>query len=221
MPLFTLPSDRSRACIFGRTGSGKTVFATWLLSHASIDTQPWIIIDYKRDSYLKSLPYVQKIKLGELPREPGLYIIAADFGQEDDVDVYLHRMIARGDIGLFTDEGANLPHQQPRYTGLRTIFAQGRSKRVPVIFATQRPAWINRSVLSESDFFSLFDLSVSEDRQRANSFMPDEVRQRGLDEYHSYWYDVKRKALMIVRPVDEPDTIARLAERLRPRIVMI
>ena len=49
------PDDSHRHAIFGRTGTGKTVFGLWCLSQRSYDKIPWIIIDFKRDMIFKIL----------------------------------------------------------------------------------------------------------------------------------------------------------------------
>jgi len=217
---FRLPNSRERAVVMGRTGSGKTVFMTWLLSHASIDERPWIMIDHKNDGYLSKLPRSREIRLGELPKYPGIYIVKPSFKDDERVDEYLHEILQRGNIGIFTDEGASIPQREPKFTGLKAIFAQGRSKRVPILFATQRPSFINRSVFSEGDFYACFHLQHGGDRDRAREFMPAQVENR-LDEYCAHWYDVKSDAYYIVRPVDQDETFERIDERLRPRQTLL
>jgi DNA helicase HerA-like ATPase len=219
---FKLPNATERAVIFGRTGSGKSVFMVWLLSHASIEERPWIILDYKQDHYLKSIPYAQKLKLGDLPKKAGIYIVNIDYRNdaEETVDDYLFSILKRGNIGVFIDEGSNLPQREPKYRGLKAIFAQGRSKKVPFLFATQRPAWINKSVLSEADYYVSFALATDSDKARVKEFMPEEATGP-LAAYHCHWYDIKQDAYFMVRPVNEDETFNRLSERLKPKIRLI
>lgn len=219
---FKLPGATERAVIFGRTGSGKSVFMVWLLSHASIDERPWIILDYKQDRYLKSIPYIKPLALGKLPKEPGVYLVNVDYRNDDEteVDEYLFDILRKGNIGVFTDEGSNLPQREPKFRGLKAIFAQGRSKRVPFLFATQRPAWINKSVLSEADYYVSFALATDGDKARVREFMPDQVA-RPLATYHCHWYDIKQDAYFTVSPVNEDETFDRLSERLKPKIRLI
>ena len=221
MTKFRLPSRTERVAIFGRTGSGKSVFALWLLSLHSIEDQPWVILDYKKDKYLRSIPYIREIDLGEIPKHAGIHIIDVDPKTDDgEVDDYLYSLLKKGNIGLFCDESASIPQREPKYRGLKSVFAQGRSKKVPVILATQRPSWINQSVLSEADYFATFHLAKADDRARTKEFMPDDVERR-LDDYHSHWYDVKKDELLIVKPVNEEQTFDRLSERLKPKVRLI
>jgi len=213
---FKLPNSRERVAVFGRTGSGKTVFMTFLLSRASITERPWIIIDHKNDDYLTKLPYAEQIKLGTLPKYPGLYIVKPSFQQDEEVDAYLHSILRKGNIGVFTDEGSSIKQAEPRFTGLKSIFAQGRSKRTPILFATQRPAWINKSVLSESDYFACFHLQTQQDKDRVHDFMTILDEETPLDRFHCHWYDVKQDRYFRLSPVNEQETLQVLEDRLKP-----
>lgn len=214
--MFDLPRISDRVAVFGRTGSGKTVFLTWLLSMATIDEIPWIVIDNKRDGYLRALPRVREIAVGELPRAPGLYIAHPGVNDDDAVDTWLHAILRRGRTGVFTDEGASLPQREPKYRGLKALFAQGRSKQTPVLFATQRPSFINRSILSEADFFALFRLQHADDRDRAGRFFPDRLGDARLPAYHAHWYDVKRDDYYRLTPVDPDAILETISDRLAP-----
>lgn len=214
---FRLPGISERAVVFGRNGSGKTRMLIWLLSHASIETIPWVIVDYKKDKELVSLPRVKKIKVGELPRHPGVYIMQPSLRTDiDTMDEYFHRVLEQGNVGIFTDEGKSVPQQEPRYTAFAALLAQGRSKRTPVLFATQRPAWINKSLLSEGDYYALFHLQNADDKERVHKFMPPNIETR-LDDYHSHWYDVKQDKYFVLGPVSQDETLERFEERLKPR----
>lgn len=216
-PSFRLPSNSERTFVMGRTGSGKTVFMVWLLSRQNIEDYPWIILDYKRDGYLASIPHSNEIKLGEIPRYPGVYRVVLDYQEtEEDVNDYLFKILRKGRIGLFADEGKNIPQSEPRFKGLSAVFSQGRSLKVPVLFGTQRPSWINKSILSESEYFANLGLQNREDVKKAREFMPN-VAENPIEEYHVHWYDVRQRANFTIRPVDEAQTFQLLDERLRPR----
>lgn len=216
MPEFRLPNISERAMIFGRNGSGKTVFMTWLLSRSSITEIPWIVIDHKQDAYLAGLPRIKQIEMNELPRHPGLYLLKADYRRDPSIDALMSRILEKGNIGVFDDEAASIPQSEPRFVGLKSIFAAGRSKRTPMLFGTQRPSWINKSVLSESDYFAGFYLQNEDDMKRAQKFVGKRFDER-LPPYHAHWYDVKQDAYFRVRPVDEAETMQVLDERLKPR----
>lgn len=213
---FRLPDATKRAVVLGRTGSGKTLFMRWLLSVATIETMPWIIFDYKQAGDFSDIPFAQKIEAGYLPKMAGVYIVEPTFSDEEQIDNYLFNILRHGNIGVMFDEGASIPQREPRFLGLKTVLAQGRGKRVPVIFGSQRPRHINKSLLSEGDFFALFHLSYQSDVDAVREFMPKRVMQP-LDDFHSYWYDVRKDKLFVLGPVNDDDTLERFENRLQPR----
>lgn len=215
MSSFRLPDATKRTVVLGRTGSGKTLFMRWLLSLMPLETMPWIVFDYKQAGDF-DIPYARRIKIGTLPREPGLYIIEPSFNDDEKIDAYLFGLLRHGNTGLLFDEGAAVPQREPRFLGLKTVLSQGRGKRVPVIFGSQRPRHINKSLLSEGDFFARFHLSYDGDIASVNEFMPKAAAEP-LDDYQAYWYDVGKDRLSILLPVDDDATHARLEDRLKPR----
>lgn len=213
---FRLPAPSHRAVVLGRTGSGKTIFMRWLLSMSAIETMPWLIFDYKQAGDFSDIPYSKDIRIGDLPREPGVYILRPTFSDEEKIDRYLFEILRHGNTGILFDEGASVPQREPRFLGLKTVLSQGRGKRVPVIFGSQRPKHINKSLLSEGDFFARFHLSYDGDASYVGEFMPA-TASGTLDEFHCYWYDVGKDRLSILQPVDDELTAQRFEERLRPR----
>lgn len=202
--------------MLGRTGSGKTLFMRWLLSLMPIETMPWVVFDYKQAGDFSDIPYTHKIRVGELPTRPGVYICEPSFYDDEKVDSHLLDILRHGNTGVLFDEGAAVPQREPRFLGLKTMLSQGRGKRVPVIFGSQRPKHINKSLLSEGDYFARFHLSYDGDADAVNEFMP-KASQEPLDDFHSYWYDVGKNRLSILGPVDDDLTAERFEDRLKPR----
>jgi hypothetical protein len=213
---FRLPNASNRTVVFGRTGSGKTVFMKWLLSHQEIDRFPWVIIDYKQDGEYQDIPFVRECAIGELPSRPGLYIMSPGFGDDEKIDAYFYNCLRKGGHGTLVDEGMSAPQAEPRFRGLRTLLAQGRSKLAPVILGSQRPRRINKSLLSEGDFFARFHMSFGDDLDYTREFMPLETNAP-LDEYHCHWYDVRRDTRFVVAPVNPDDALERLQSKLEPK----
>jgi hypothetical protein len=187
---------------------------------SAIETMPWIVLDYKQSGDFTDIPFSHDLKLGQLPKEPGVYVVEPGYTDDEKVDKYLFDILRRGNIGVLFDEGASVPQREPRFLGLKTMLSQGRGKRVPVIFGSQRPRHINKSLLSEGDYFARFHLSYDGDCKAINEFMPTGADVE-LDDFHCCWYDVGKDRLFIMSPVDDDLTLDRFEERLKPRRRML
>lgn len=210
------PKTDERTVIIGRTGSGKTFMEMFLLSEANFDETPWIIFDFKGDSFIQELinrGYAKLIPLGELPTEPGLYVVRPLPGDDEEVETYFWEIWKRGNIGVAIDEIYMI---DPYSESWRAILTQGRSKNIPGIMLTQRPKRISPFNFSEASHIVLFDINWQKDRDTAGEHMPIDKDVR-LAEYHSRWYDVNRNRLFHVHPAPEREAIlARFAARLPP-----
>jgi hypothetical protein len=212
---FRLPNNSERVTVVGRTGSGKTVFGMWLLSRSQFDKQPHIVVDYKLDENINAIDRIKEIGLNEkIPTKAGLYIIHPRGSiDEDAVDKWLWNIWATENIGLYVDEGYSIPDKG----GLEAIYTQGRSKHIPIITLSQRPAWISRYVFSEADYYSVFHLNDERDKQTIGRFTPWGTRAKPLPEYHSRWFDVKSQSSFYLQPVPKVDEIQnRISDRLGP-----
>lgn len=220
MPQFSLPRLDQRVAVVGRTGSGKTVKACWLLSLAEYDKQPFIIVDYKRDKLIADIPAIELGLHERLPKQPGVYVVRPDpRGDEKEIEAWMWKVWERERIGLFFDEMYLLPQQSRAYRAIQT---QGRSKRIPTISLSQRPFWVPKFTLSEADYYSLFWLQHVDDRKSVNGFVPSNIAHTKLDEYHSHWYDLKQDHVFIIKPVPSEDEILDTFEtRLKPNRKMV
>lgn len=213
-PTFRLPRDDQRIAVMGRTGSGKTQFAAWLLSEASIDRMPWVIFNTKRDKLLLQIPHVEEIGLHEkVPKAPGLYMVSPTPSEDEETEAFLWKIWTKEKTGVYADEAYMIP-EKGAYNALLT---QGRSKRIPMINLVQRPAWVSRFVFSEADYYSVFHLIDRKDHERVRGFAPIDFSQE-IPEYHSWYHDVAQHATFGLRPVPDGDTILeRFEDRLKPR----
>lgn len=214
---FSLPLTSQRVLVAGRTGSGKTQLAAWLLSKSPLDQMPFVIIDYKRDALLNAVSRIKRIGYGDIPDRPGLYMLQPEPSHDAAVDDWLRRVWRKQNIGLYVDEAYQIPHRPP-FQSFNVICMQGRSLNIPAIVSTQRPAWISRYALSEADHYAVFHLNDVEDRRRIGSFLPAAALESRKPEFHSIWYDVKRDGLFHLLPVPDGATIlAEIETKLTPR----
>ncbi len=189
MSTFRLPSDSQRI---------------WQLAHRDYDTKPWIIYDFKGDELIADIEGAYDLALTDpIPEKPGLYIVHPTHSDDDAVEDQMWRILDAQNVGVFIDEGYMIGKNNK---GFRTILTQGRSKHVPTITLTQRPVWMDRFVFSEADFFQIFQLNHKQDIKSVNDFIPHNISQR-LPDYHSYFYDVPRDVIAIMKPVPDRDAI--------------
>lgn len=202
-PEFKLPDDSQHTTIIGRTGSGKTQLAAFLLSQANFDEMPYIIVDYKGDALLNSVGAKAISIHADPPREPGLYIAHAIADADDEaMNGFLWKIYAQENTGIYFDEGfmvAKLPALGP-------ILMQGRSKKIPCFIVSQRPSWMNRHAFSEASHFAVFHLNDRRDQMKVKEFFRNYKEDR-IEKYHAQWYDVNQDENFTLQPVPNADTI--------------
>lgn len=215
---FRFPDATRRTFITGSTGSGKSQFATWLLSTRNILDRPWVIMDPKCDPLIAELP-AQELPFGSKPpREPGLYVIHPIPELHDAwIEQFLWQCWKQEDIGLYIDEGYMIPRTSK---AMKALLTQGRSKHIEMIMLSQRPAWCHPMMISESDFLAIFRLNLIEDRERMSKATTMNI-EKGLPDFHSRWYDVGRDKGFMLKPVPESDEIIDAFERFKKRTVKV
>jgi hypothetical protein len=229
-----LPSISDRLTLIGATGSGKTVAGLWHLSRQPIDAMPWLVIDYKGDENINTIPYAQHVALGA-PLLNGVYIVHPMLRDKDELEDYLWQVWSQEDTGIMVDEGFMLSDSE----AFNTILMQGRSKRIPVIVCTQRPVSVSRFVFTEASFIQVFRVIDKRDRKTIAEFTPifqpatalrrvarasgtREQKQHEdwmLPPFYSYYYDVARHKLTTLKPVDTMQKIrGTFSQKLKPVI---
>ena len=199
MAALRFPDDTERHAIVGMTGTGKTTFGLWCLSKRAYHVRPWVIIDFKCETIIADIPRVEEIDIaGKVPKRKGLYVVRPTPSDIDDglVTDFLFRVWERENTGLFIDEGYMIPRLDK---GLRTVLTQGRSKHIPIISLSQRPAFISPFLLSESEYKSTFYLGHPADIERMNEWQPPCLPQE-LPDHHSYWYGMKGRQFARLGP---------------------
>ncbi len=216
--MMRLPNQSQRLAVIGKTGSGKTQAGLWHLSEQDLQALPWLIINFKRDPMISRIPGLQTIAVDDaLPSEDGLYQVTPHPQQDDELTDLFWRIWEREGMGVFIDEGYMVP---PRNDAYNALITQGRTKRIPIITLVQRPVWVSRFVLSESEFLQVFQLNDERDRDTVASFFPSQVDlEKRLPAYHSYYYDVAADEVVVLKPVpSEAEILAAFEEQLVPEV---
>lgn len=218
LPRFRLPGGDDRCTVIGATGSGKSTCGVWLLAQQRFDVRPWIVVDFKREILFDQIGFPPIVALHwKLPHKKsrGVYLVQPVPGEDEKVDALLWQIWQRGNIGVFVDEASLMP---PGSDAFRAILQQGRSKRIPVIACTQRPVNVARALFSEASFFCCYRMNDKRDYKVVEGFVPADLEQP-LPRHWWRWYDVSENALLTMKPVPSPDTVAALARNNFPSYV--
>jgi hypothetical protein len=209
-----LPNTSQRMLIMGRTGSGKTRAACWHLAMRNLNYMPWIVLNHKGEELIDSVEGAQHVDLDFVPKKPGLYIYHPVPEVHDQaVTDLLWKIHGKENTGIYIDEGYMVDRKDP---AMQAILTQGRSKHIPMVILSQRPVWLTRFAVSESDFYQVFELTDRADRDRIKSFIPTDLEYwmasavnepPKLPQYHSLYYDVGKRSLEVIKPVPNDDFI--------------
>lgn len=217
---FRWPRPDEHLAILGCTGSGKTTLAGHVLSVSPFDRMPYIAVDMKGDDLLGSIDRLKEIGTHErIPTKPGLYVVRPLPSDAEGIEAWLEKVWHAGNTGLYVDEAYLMPDK----VWLRNIMAQGRSLRIPVIAASQRPVDVPRSIFSEASHISVFRLNDKRDKKTVAEFTPPNMLDERLPDFHSFWFNVKdqraddENPFFVLAPVPTADIIIdRINDRLAP-----
>lgn len=214
---FQLPGPSNRTTVIGRTGSGKSHLAAWLLSTQNYDEIPWIILDFKdeqKDIINKIDRSIELTLDDELPTRAGIYIIKPSTTDKEVLAEWFQRVFDHRNIGLFIDEVFPIGQHNEQFN---MLLMQGRSKDIPIICCTQRPANISVYCFSEASYYFVFDLTKTRDRQTVHHEISAIPVKYVLPKYQSYWYDVAEKVKLDVLPAPKERVILADIDRRIPR----
>jgi DNA helicase HerA-like ATPase len=217
---FRWPHTDEHVAILGGTGTGTTTFASHVLSVAPFDRMPYVAIDMKGDELLSQINLLREIGLHEkIPSQPGLFVIRPIPSDQDGIEAWLYKLWRQENTGLYVDEAYLLPDKN----WTQNILAQGRSKRIPGIFSSQRPVNVPRSVFSESSHIVAFRLNDRRDIATVGEFTPRGMMDARLPDFHSRWYSPKwdestdKSPGYVLKPVPPAENIIeRINARLKP-----
>lgn len=197
-----------RALVAGRTGSGKTTVAGWLLTTSP---QHWVIFNPKHTAGYKSLPdsvvmkkFDGKTLLSNLKRHKFVILnLSNDEATPEVMDAildWLHKNVKN--IGVCIDELYTFHSAGGRAgDGLIGWLTRGRELKQSYLGLTQRPAWISRFCFSESDFIGSMDLVLEDDRKKMRDMTGQDAFLQRVTNYRWLWYMVARDQLRLYGPV--------------------
>lgn len=225
--MINLPNMTNRTVVIGETGTGKSVFALWLLANQEWNKYPWTVLDYKGDGLIDEVfsikhPLIKTLKVGDKPpKKPGLYRLCPNV-ETDDAEVlkYLWGLYYNEDNGLYIDEGYAVPDEK-NCAPLNAIFTQGRARNTPVICCYQRPVFMSRFAVAQASFVSVFEQDDERDLKTTKQFVRDAKAPNGtlitpfteLPKHYSLWYDKGARRTDVLQPCPPPAQVLALFKR--------
>lgn len=179
----------------GITGSGKTVFAKgFTLRHFGRR----IVIDPEQEEFIDP-PYVkatskQALKAASKPGYFALRIPWSVKGEQtdDELEQFLRGLLKIRDpaVAIYFDELSMFvgPNQIGRY--LKAVMVQGRHHRINVVWSTQRPQLINRTIWTQTNhLFSFFidEYDITGPGRGYMKFYANDARWPAMGTYRSLY----------------------------------
>lgn len=172
-----------RVTLVGKTGSGKSYFARYLLYRVKrlivcdpkgeMDNKEWNLVDETPAGWralARGKPYRMRIKP---PRSV------------DEWDIYFERILQLRRLTLYVDELYGVGPLSS--DGLQGLYTRGRELGLSVWSSTQRPTWIPRFALSEAGWLFVFKLTLEDDRERiADIIGPEGMTELDGHEFLAY-----------------------------------
>jgi ABC-type oligopeptide transport system ATPase subunit len=180
---FPLPKKDSRTIIVGKTGCGKTTLATKLLNlYGRV-----FVLDSKAELRLKNyivfntLDKVQSAKYNRIIYSPN----ASELLNKETIDDFFAYVYNQRDCCVYIDELLSITqHQFDIGYHLKAILTRGRSRNIACIMSTQSPMRLPHYVLSQAEYYYVFQLRLPQDRKRIYEITGlSEEKQQSLRKY--------------------------------------
>lgn len=195
-PLPTLEPG-TRGIVSGRTGSGKTSLARYLMERRN--AQHWVILNPKHTGGYRGMPDAKVMDgwhAGKFAKEitKHRFVVLNFKTRELDTDfmdavlMYIHDTY--DNVGICCDELYYLHKNGEAGDGLIGILTRGRERKQTFLGLVQRPKRISLFCYSESDYIVGMALNLEGDRKRMVEATGDASFIKALPKYHWLWYTV-------------------------------
>lgn len=205
-----------RVFFVGRTNSGKTYVARYLLKCMRQAGWRIVIVDPKKDWMGRGkemLPFSDGTEKQKGTVDKPVYVVAFDpklyvqifqpVSWDASMEKVADDIMAVGNTIVYIDEVTQLvtgSHDPPR--GLKIMITQGRSINVGVWVGTQRPVNVPILVKDQSEIWFIFRMANRKDREVVEGYVPveetPELVEKPLPErYFWYWQDTMDKPILV------------------------
>lgn len=171
-----------RVLFVGATGSGKTQLAKKLIA----PLRRIVVIDPKHTFHAQGFKVQDSIRFWQRKE---FRIITRPFrGHDEKLRDLVEAIYDKGDATIYVDEISSLADRFPKtLETLEDIARTGREKMVSLWTTAQRPRWIPRIFLTETESYFIFNLRSAEDRDTIAGFVGNEIFQTPLNP-HQFFY---------------------------------
>jgi hypothetical protein len=207
-----------RGFIVGAAGSGKTHAALHMLQ-ATRQT-PVFILDTKMDTDAEgrtTLDHLdregERLTVVESPNElarlkprktPDYVVIrppAHELADPELLDSYCqHIYDARRNAFVYIDEAYQLHKGLQPLPGFLGLLTRGRSRGLTTLMGAQRPSYLSRFCLTESNKFYVFRLLDARDRRTLGEVIPNFAKMDIAPKHYFYHYSAGEDAPQLYRP---------------------
>lgn len=176
-------------CVLGTTGYGKSYFTKKALLPLY---KRWVFYDYKNDesnadirqrfkvvtSYKECVTFFKKgglrcVYVPKINDDPD-----NDYAEFNDLCNFVY---VNQNFALFVDEASALCNATQIPAGYRRLMIQGRSRGIITINISQRPVKLHNDILSQCDYFIIFNCKLEGDRKKIEGFTADGTGDRVKD----------------------------------------
>jgi len=175
----------NRGLIVGKTGSGKTTLARFLLH-----SFPRVaILDNKGLIFWPE--YYRVTKRSELVEAMHRYAkvvyVPSIYGDSEENDYFFDLIYAMGNCAVYVDEVYSCCNRDELPPSYKAIITRGRERGISCLSATQRPKLIPQILFSESEQFYIFELRLEVDRAKIASTV-DIAEEEIPKKKHVFYY---------------------------------
>lgn len=180
-----------RVAFAGKTGSGKTYAARYLLHpiRRLIAIDPKMQLMGERNWRLEapSREAYKALRQGEYARIVAWQPPAVDPEGFPIWDSLFELAWELGDVVVYIDEMYSVAKNGRLSYPLRRLYTQGRARGIGVWAATQRPSFVPLEMFSESEWSLIFTLRMEEDRKKVARSLGFEQIMQPIRDVHGFW----------------------------------